>query len=214
MAKIDISDKESSNNKIIESLSNLLNLEIPLLPITYQVIYQNIINLLVDENYYCHIDVSDKFVKNIESKYKSILFFIYSLFNNESKNRDNCYDIFKNKWLLYKDMDNKTLLKLIKRNVLSSVDILSISNIDPNSDFYDDFEICNNSNLNRNQNDTDIFSKKKKENVSFETNILIFMLIYDLKKIFGKKKNNNIIVSNNINGELIKKKISVGLFNI
>jgi hypothetical protein len=103
-------------------------------------------------------------------------------------------------------MDNKTLLKLIKRNVLSSVDILSISNIDPNNDFYDDFEICNNSNLNRNQNDTDIFSKKKKENVSFETNILIFMLIYDLKKIFGKKKNNNIIVSNNINGELIKKK--------
>jgi hypothetical protein len=59
MAKIDISDKDSSNNKIIESLSNLLNLEIPLLPITYQVIYQNIINLLVDENYYCQIDVNE-----------------------------------------------------------------------------------------------------------------------------------------------------------
>jgi hypothetical protein len=59
MTKIDISDKEDIINKIIESLSDLLNLEIPLLPITYQVIYQNIINLLVDENYYCQIDVNE-----------------------------------------------------------------------------------------------------------------------------------------------------------
>jgi hypothetical protein len=59
MTKIDISDKEDIINKIIESLSDLFNLEIPLLPITYQVIYQNIINLLMDENYYCQIDVNE-----------------------------------------------------------------------------------------------------------------------------------------------------------
>ena len=59
MTKIDISDKEDIINKIIESLSDLLNLEKPLLPITYQVIYQNIINLLVDDNYYCQIDVNE-----------------------------------------------------------------------------------------------------------------------------------------------------------
>ena len=203
MAIIDL-DKNKSNNKISESLSNLLTLETPLLPITYQVIYQNIINLTLDENYICHIDISDKFVKNIESKYKSLLFFIYSLFNNESKNRENSYDIFKNKWQFYKDMDNKSLLKFVKKNVLSSTDILSLSNIDTNSDYYDDFEICVNSNLNRNQNDSDIFLKSKKENVCFETNILIFMLVYDLKKIFVKRKNQN----NNINivDELIKTK--------
>ena len=203
MAIIDL-DKNKSNNKISESLSNLLSLETPLLPITYQVIYQNIINLTLDENYICHIDISDKFVKNIESKYKSLLFFIYSLFNNESKNRENSYDIFKNKWQFYKDMDNKSLLKFVKKNVLSSTDILSLSNIDTNSDYYDDFEICVNSNLNRNQNDSDIFLKSKKENVCFETNILIFMLVYDLKKIFVKRKNQN----NNINivDELIKTK--------
>ena len=203
MAIVDL-DKNKSNNKISESLSNLLSLETPLLPITYQVIYQNIINLTLDENYICHIDISDKFVKNIESKYKSLLFFIYSLFNNESKNRENSYDIFKNKWQFYKDMDNKSLLKFVKKNVLSSTDILSLSNIDTNSDYYDDFEICVNSNLNRNQNDSDIFLKSKKENVCFETNILIFMLVYDLKKIFVKRKNQN----NNINivDELIKTK--------
>ena len=203
MATIDL-DKNKSNNKIYESLSNLLILETPLLPITYQVIYQNIINLTLDENYFCHIDISEKFVKNIESKYKSLLFFIYSLFNNESKNRENSYDIFKNKWQLYKDMDNKSLLKFIKKHVLSSTNILSLSNIDANRDYYDDYEICVNSNLNRNQNDTDIFLKSKKENVCFETNILIFMLVYDLKKIFVKRKNQN----NNINivDELIKTK--------
>ena len=59
MTKIDISDKEDFINKIIESLSDLLNLEIPLLPIAYQVIYQNIINLLMDGNYYCQIDVNE-----------------------------------------------------------------------------------------------------------------------------------------------------------
>ena len=204
MAKIDTNNKMNNNNNLYESLSNLLVLEIPFLPITYQVIYQNIINLILDENYCCHVDISDKFIQNIESKYKSVLFFIYSLFKNESKNRENSYEIFKNKWLFYKDMNNKTLIKFIKKNIISSIDILTMPNIDANSDFFDEFEIYHNSNLNRNQNDSEIFLKSKKENVCFETNIFIFMLMYDLKKIFVTKKNN--VKASNDNLELIKTK--------
>ena len=192
----------NNNYNILENLSKLLIKEIPFLPITYQVIYQNIINLTLDENYKCQIDISDNFIKNIESKYKSVLFFIYSLFKNDSKNKEGCYDMLYNQWQLYIDLNNKSLLKLIKKNVISSLDILSISNIDINSDWYDCFEIFNNTNLNRNNNDKDIFLKKRKENCCFDTNLLIFMLIYDLQKIFKQPKN----INNNIIDKLIKNK--------
>ena len=201
MANINV-ENINNNYKLVEALSNLLNLETPFLPITYQVIYQNIINLTLDENYICHIDINATLVKNIESKYKSILFFIYSLFKNQSKNRECCYDIFYNQWKIYKDLNNKSLLNLIKKNVISSLDILSISNIDNNSDLSDGFEIINNSNLNKNNNDKNIFLKNIKENVCFETNLMIFMLVYDLKKIFKQSNNRN----NSIIDDLIKNK--------
>ena len=88
------------------------------------------------------------------------------------------------------------------------MEVLTITNIDPNSDLYDGFEIYINTNLNKNNNDSDIFLKRKKENVSFETNILIFMLIYDLRKIFKKSKNNKNKDINEINiqQKLLKNK--------
>ena len=204
MANIDTS-KIENNNKILELLSNLLILDTHFLPITYQILYQNIINLSLDEKYNCHIDVSEKFIKNIESKYKSILFFVYSLFKNDSKNRENCYDILYNQWQYYKDLNNKSLLKIIKKKIISSMDILTIKNIDNNIDILDGFEIYTNTNLNRNNNDKDIFLASKKENICFETNILIFMLIYDLKKIY--KKSNNTNINNNKNGCNILEKL-------
>ena len=205
MANID-SSNSNNNYNILESLSNLLNSETPFLPITYQVIYQNIINLALDENYNCHKNITEKFIKNIEAKYKSVLFFIYSLFNNELKNRENCYDILYNQWLYYKDLNNKNLLKIIKKNVLSSMDLLTMSNIDINCDWEDGFEIFVNTNLNKNINDRDIFLSAKKENISFETNILIFMLIYDLKKIFKNRKKNKNDDNTTIANKLLKNK--------
>ena len=199
-----ISNINLSNNKnsgqILESLSNLLILETPLLSITYQVIYQNIINLSLDQNYNCLVDVSDNFIKNIESKYKTILYYIYSLFNNDPRNRENSYDILYNQWLLYKDMDNRYLFKIIKKNIISSMDILTLSNIDANNEYSDYEYIELNTNLNnRNTNDSEILSRNRKENVSFESNILIFMIIYDLKKIFKKrKKDENFAISEKI----------------
>ena len=204
MANINL-PKSQNYNTMLELLSNLLNSETPFLPITYQIVYQNIINLSLDQNYICHKNISEKFLKNIESKYKSVLFFIYSLFNNESKNRENCYDILYNQWLYYKDLNNKSLLRIIKKNVISSMDLLNLSNIDINNDWADGFEIFVNTNLNKNINDTDIFLRTKKENICFETNILIFLLIYDLKKIYKNKKINK-NDDNNIIQTLLKNK--------
>ena len=188
MSNINLSNSKN-NCQILDLLSNLLILETPFLSITYQIIYQNIINLSLDENYKCLVDVSDKFTKNIESKYKTILFYIYSLYNNDPKNRENSYDILYNQWLLYKDMDNRYLFKIIKKNIISSMDILTLSNIDANNEYYDFEYVGINTNLNnKNSNDSEILSRNKKENASFESNILIFMLIYDLKKIFKQKE--------------------------
>ena len=199
---INLSEK-NIDNKISENLSLIFTKETYLLPITYQVLYQNIINCSVDENYIPQIDISEKLRKNIESKYKSNLFCTYSLYNNEPKNRENSYDILYDQWRIYKDMNSKNLFQLIKKNILSNLDILYLKkNIDNNVE-YNEFEIINLNNLDINKNSSEILSSAKKENICFESNIIIFMLIYDLKTIFKNRKSFEGI---NIPSKLIKNK--------
>ena len=206
-----IINEDNVNNNLSENLSFMLNKEIYLLPITYQILYQNIINFSVDENYKPLINVSDKLRKNIESKYKSILFCTNSLFNNDPKNRENCYDILYEQWRIYKDMNSKNLFQIIKKNILSKLDVLYLKkNIDNNCDYNEGFEILNLNNLNVNKNNqfSEILSSSKKENICFDSNLLIFMLIYDLKTIFKKRKSDNNI---NIPNKLMKNKFPLDL---
>ena len=206
-----IINEDNANNNLSENLSFMLNKEIYLLPITYQILYQNIINFSVDENYKPIINVSDKLRKNIESKYKSILFCTNSLFNNDPKNRENCYDILYDQWRIYKDMNSKNLFQIIKKNILSKLDVLYLKkNIDNNCDYNEGFEILNLNNLNANKNNqfSEILSSSKKENICFDSNLLIFMLIYDLKTIFKKRKSDNNI---NIPNKLMKNKFPLDL---
>ena len=206
-----IINEDNVNNNLSENLSFMLNKEIYLLPITYQILYQNIINFSVDENYKPLITVSDKLRKNIESKYKSILFCTNSLFNNDPKNRENCYDILYDQWRIYKDMNSKNLFQIIKKNILSKLDVLYLKkNIDNNCDYNEGFEILNLNNLNANKNNqfSEILSSSKKENICFDSNLLIFMLIYDLKTIFKKRKSDNNI---NIPNKLMKNKFPLDL---
>ena len=206
-----IINEDNANNNLSENLSFMLNKEIYLLPITYQILYQNIINFSVDENYKLLINVSDKLRKNIESKYKSILFCTNSLFNNDPKNRENCYDILYDQWRIYKDMNSKNLFQIIKKNILSKLDVLYLKkNIDNNCDYNEGFEILNLNNLNVNKNNqfSEILSSSKKENICFDSNLLIFMLIYDLKTIFKKRKSDNNI---NIPNKLMKNKFPLDL---
>ena len=206
-----IINEDNVNNNLSENLSFMLNKEIYLLPITYQILYQNIINFSVDENYKPLINVSDKLRKNIESKYKSILFCTNSLFNNDPKNRENCYDILYDQWRIYKDMNSKNLFQIIKKNILSKLDVLYLKkNIDNNCDYNEGFEILNLNNLNANKSNqfSEILSSSKKENICFDSNLLIFMLIYDLKTIFKKRKSDNNI---NIQNKLMKNKFPLDL---
>ena len=202
---IDLPEK-NIDNKIPDMLSSILTKEIYLLPITYKIFYQNIINSSLDENYKPLIEINEKLRKNIESKYKSILFCTNSLFNNEPKNRENSYDILYEQWRVYKDMNNKNLFQLIKKNILNKLDVLYLKkNIDINCDYNEGFEIINITNFNKDNNKfPEILSSAKKENICFESNILIFMLIYDLKTIFKKRKANTDI--NTIQNKLMKNK--------
>ena len=205
---INLSEKKV-DNKFPEELSIMLIKEIYFLPISFQIFYQNIINCSVNQNYTPIIDISDKLRKNIESKYKSNLFCTYSLFNNEPKNRENSYDVLYDQWRFYKDMNNKNLFQTIKKNILSKLDILTLrKNIDNNFEYDEGFEIINLNNLNFNKNNpgSDLLSSSKKENICFETNILIFMLIYDLKTIFKDRKPNGAINNFDIKNKLMKNK--------
>ena len=207
--KIDLPE-DKINNKITEPMSFMLTKDIYLLPITYKILYQNIINCSVDENYKPLIEITDKIRKNIEDKYKSILFCTNSLFNNEPKNRENCYDILYDQWRIYNDMNSKNLFQVIKKNLLSNLDILYLKkNIDNNCAYEEGFEIININNLNKNNKLTsELLSSSKKENICFESNILIFMLMYDLKTIFKKRKSDNDI---NISNKLMKNKFPLDL---
>ena len=193
---------ENKNNiQLLESLSNLLILETPFLPITYQIIYQNIINISLDSNYSYKLDISDHFIKNIEIKYKSILNNLYFYFKSDLKDIENSGNLLYNQWAKYKDMNNKNLLKIIKGKLLSSMDMLFKINSEANNSIFEDFEnIEFFTNLDKNIGDSEIFSKNKKENISYESNILIFLLIYDLRIIFQNKQNN----SKNISTQLLK----------
>lgn len=194
-------NKNKNNNQLLESLSNLLNLETPFLPITYQIIYQNIINMSLDPKYKIQLDISDNFINNIEEKYKSILHNIYYYFKSDLKNLENSSSLLYNQWAKYKDMNNKNLLKIIKGKLISSMDMLFKPNAEINNSIFDGFEnieYC--TNLDKNTGDSEIFSKNKKENISYESNILIFLLIYDLRIIFRSKKNN----IKNISSQLLK----------
>ena len=202
---IDLPEK-NIDNRIPDELSSMLTKEIYLLPITYKIFYQNIINSSLDENYRPLIQITDKLRKNIESKYKSILFCTNSLFNNEPKNRENSYDILYEQWRIYKDMNNKNLFQVLKKSILNNLDVLYLRrNIDINMDYNEGFEIINITNFNKENNKfPEILSSAKKENICFESNILIFMLIYDLRTIFKKRKTNTDI--NNIQSKLMKNK--------
>ena len=197
-SKINVNE---NNSQLLESLSNLLIIETPFLPITYQIIYQNIINMSLDSNYNYTFDISDKFIKNIEIKYKSILNNIYSYFNSDLKDIENSGNLLYNQWVKYKDMNNKNILKIIKGKLISSMDILYKINVETNNNIFEGFEnIEYFTNLDKNTGDSEIFSKNKKENISYESNILIFLLIYDLRIIFQNKQKN----SKNISTQLLK----------
>ena len=199
-SKIKVNENKN-NSQLLESLSNLLILETPFLPITYQIIYQNIINISLDSNYNYKLDISDHFIKNIEIKYKSILNNLYFYFKSDLKDIENSGNLLYNQWEKYKDMNNKNLLKIIKGKLLSSMDMLYKINSETNNSIFEDFEnIEFFTNLDKNTGDSEIFSKNKKENISYESNILIFLLIYDLRIIFQNKQNN----SKNISTQLLK----------
>ena len=199
-SKIKVNENKN-NSQLLESLSNLLILETPFLPITYQIIYQNIINISLDSNYNYKLDISDHFIKNIEIKYKSILNNLYFYFKSDLKDIENSGNLLYNQWEKYKDMNNKNLLKIIKGKLLSSMDMLFKINSEANNSIFEDFEnIEFFTNLDKNTGDSEIFSKNKKENISYESNILIFLLIYDLRIIFQNKQNN----SKNISTQLLK----------
>ena len=192
-------NENKRNSQLLESLSNLLIIETPFLPITYQIIYQNIINMSIDSNYNYLVDISEQIIKNIEIKYKLILNNIYSYFKSDLKDVENSGNLLYNQWTKYKDMNNKNLLKIIKGKLISSMDILCKANAE--ASIFEDFEnIEFFSNLDKNTGDSELFSKNKKEDISYESNIFIFLLIYDLKIIFQNKNNN----SQNISTQLLK----------
>ena len=114
------------------------------------------------------------------------------------KDIENSGNLLYNQWEKYKDMNNKNLLKIIKGKLLSSMDMLYKINSEANNSIFEDFEnIEFFTNLDKNTGDSEIFSKNKKENISYESNILIFLKItISSLSLFIKPKNKNVLKIN------------------
>ena len=168
-----------NDNKLVEKLSLLLLSDPPLLPFTYQLICYNINNLCIGWNNNIYINSKEEIINNIKAKYKMILYSIYFLINNDKKNREKSYNLFKNQWLIYKDINNSKIYELIKNTIISSCFIL----ISKNEQIENCPEIIK---YNKVLNDDEIFNNY----------LIIFMLLHDIKELLIKdyQESNNKVV--------------------
>ena len=207
--------KVDHNCFLPELLSGIFVRKIPLLPITYELLYLNIINLLFDSSFKLNTKKDSNIIINrINEKYKSIVLNIYSLLNSNRSLRENGYNIFYNQWLIYTGKNSNKTYNTIKNKIMSSAKVLFLSNVDPNdeNEYDKDFVKYEITNL-INTNETDeILCHNKKENFSFDSIIFIFMIVSDLKFFFENKNHSHLcrnIVEDNHNGVIMKNKYAI-----
>ena len=196
-----------------ELLSKIFLLKIPLLPITYELLYLNIINLLFDHNFKLNIKIDKSIIINrINKKYKSITLNIYSLLSSSHFFRENGYNIFYNQWLIYSRKNSNETYNTVKNKIISSIKILLLSTIESNNENECDEDLEKDENTNLiNKNETDeIICPDKKESRSFDSIIFTFMVVSDLKFIFENINHNQLSKNFNEvknNGDIINKNV-------
>ena len=102
-----------------------------LLPITYQIILLNIMNLSLNANNKFEFKKAkpkkdfDSFMKNIEDLYKEVLGDITEFLKENKNYKEDGYDKFYKKWKIYKKyFDNNKTIELIRDEIMNNTFIL------------------------------------------------------------------------------------------
>ena len=180
-----------------------------LLPITYNLILLNIMNLSLNSENKFEL-TKDKtnynsFIKNIEDIYKQILKEITKLLKAKKDFREEGYSIFYKKWKIYKKtFDNKYTIELIKDQIMNTTFLLLPEEYEKSDEEEYPKEI-----LRKSTNNIDKI---------FDNCLLLFMMLQDLREIlrndpsFFRGKTSFNLIKNNF--PLNIKKDDISDFNI
>ena len=180
-----------------------------LLPITYKLILLNIMNLCLNSENKFELKKGkndyDSFINNIEAIYKQILGEITKLLKEKKEYREDGYNKFYKKWIVYKkSFDNKFTIELIKDQIMNTPFLLLPEEYEKSDEEEFPKEI-----LRKSTNNKDKF---------FDNCLLVFMMLQDLREIlrndpsFFRGKTSFNLIKNNF--PLNIKKDDISDFNI
>ena len=147
-----------------------------LLPITYQIILLNIMNLSLNSNNKFEFKKVkpkkdfDSFMKNIEDLYKEVLYAITEFLKGNKNYKEEGYDKFYKKWKIYKKIfDNNKTIELIRDEIMSNTFLLLPL----------EYEKSKEEEYSEQVSRKDINTKNK----YFENCLLLFMMLHDIREI-------------------------------
>ena len=153
-----------------------------LLPITYQLIILNIMNLSMNSQSIFEFKKNkkeyDELMDNIDNIYKQIIETLLELIKTNKDYREDGYNKFYKKWKIYnKKFDNKKTIELIKDEIMNSTFILIPSEYEKSKDEEYPAELSR-KNINMKDN-------------YFQNCLLSFMMLHDLRELLLNNESYN-----------------------
>ena len=170
-----------------EKNDNEENLYKFLLPFIYKLIVLNIINLSFNKNNTFELEKGTNYyqliINNVENIYKRILESINLLLKQNERFREIGYHIFLKKWKLYNEQfNNSNIIGLIKEEIMNSTFLLLTKEYEKNEEEKYFSEIS--------RKDLNI------KNKILANNLLLFMMIHDIRELLLKNKNSSELIKN------------------
>ena len=172
--------KGNNDNKEDEENNDIISKNILLLPITYKLIFLNIVNLSINSSNIFElkneIDKYNTLVNNIENIHSQVLEIINDLLKKNDNYREGGFNIFYKKWKIYnKKINNKQTIELIRDEIMNTSFLLMPEEYEKLED----------------EEYPDEISRKHAsiKNNYFGNCLLLFMMLHDLREIVINKTN-------------------------
>ena len=172
--------KGNTDNKENEDNPEIINKNIFLLPITYKLIFLNIVNLSINSANIFELKKEknpfNTLVNNVQNIYSQVLEIINDLLKQNEKYREEGYNNFYKKWKIYnKKINNKNTIELIRDEIMNTAFLLMPEEFEKSEE----------------EEYPDEMSRKHAciKNNYFGNCLLLFMMLHDLREILLNKTN-------------------------
>ena len=171
--------KVNNDNKENEENPEIISKNIFLLPLTYQLIYLNIVNISINSSNIFELKKEknpfNTLVNNVQNIYSQVLEIINDLLKQNEKYREEGYNIFYKKWKIYnKKINNKNTIELIRDEIMNTAFLLLPDDYEKSEEDCPDEISRNHASIKNNY---------------FGNSLLLFMMLHDLREILLNKTN-------------------------